>query len=104
VLPWAARSIPRRFSSGVALINDGLRHSIYYWIAERHGHDRHGLGRQFLRGRARSQLGVRTALPRGEALRSRRRRQRTPCQASYFLSGILRSAAFVSLVVGLRFV
>jgi hypothetical protein len=34
VLPWAAQSIPRRFCSGTALINDGLRHSIYYSIAE----------------------------------------------------------------------
>jgi len=34
VLPWAAQSIPRRFCSGTAVINDGLRHSIYYSIAE----------------------------------------------------------------------
>ncbi len=34
VLPWAAQSIPRRSCSGVALINDGLRHPIYYSIAE----------------------------------------------------------------------
>ena len=34
VLPWAAQSIPRQFCSGVALINDGLRHPIYYSIAE----------------------------------------------------------------------
>jgi hypothetical protein len=34
VLPWAAQSIPRRFCSGVALINDGGRHQIYYSIAE----------------------------------------------------------------------
>ena len=33
-LPWAAQSIPRRFCSGVALINDGGRHQIYYSIAE----------------------------------------------------------------------
>ncbi len=33
-LPWAAQSIPRRFCRGVALINDGLRHQIYYSIAE----------------------------------------------------------------------
>jgi hypothetical protein len=32
-LPWAAQSIPRRFCSGVALINDGRRHRIYYSIA-----------------------------------------------------------------------
>ena len=31
---WAAQSIPRRFCSGTALINDGLRHPIYYSIAE----------------------------------------------------------------------
>jgi hypothetical protein len=34
VLPWAAQSIPRRYCSGVALINDGLRHALYYSIAE----------------------------------------------------------------------
>jgi hypothetical protein len=34
VLPWAAQSIPRRFCSGTAVINDGLRHPIYYSIAE----------------------------------------------------------------------
>ena len=34
VLLWAAQSIPRRFCSCVALINDGLRHPIYYSIAE----------------------------------------------------------------------
>jgi hypothetical protein len=33
-LPWAAQSIPRRFCSGAALINDGSRHEIYYSIAE----------------------------------------------------------------------
>jgi hypothetical protein len=32
-LPWAAQSIPRRFCSGTALINDGRRHRIYYSIA-----------------------------------------------------------------------
>src|SRR5262249_53506283 len=33
-LPWAAQSIPRRFCSGIAVINDGGRHTIYYSIAE----------------------------------------------------------------------
>jgi hypothetical protein len=33
-LPWAAQSIPRLFCSGTALINDGVRHPIYYSIAE----------------------------------------------------------------------
>jgi hypothetical protein len=32
-LPWAAQSIPRRFCSGIALINDGRRQAIYYSIA-----------------------------------------------------------------------
>lgn len=32
-LPWAAQSIPRRFCSGTALINDGRRQAIYYSIA-----------------------------------------------------------------------
>ena len=34
VLPWAAQSIPRRFCSGTALVNDGVRHALYYSIAE----------------------------------------------------------------------
>ena len=34
VLAWAAQSIPRRFCSGTALINDGARHPIYYSIGE----------------------------------------------------------------------
>ncbi len=33
-LSWAAQSIPRRFCSGTALISDGVRHPIYYSIAE----------------------------------------------------------------------
>jgi hypothetical protein len=34
VMPWAAQSIPRRFCSGTAVINDGERHPMYYSIAE----------------------------------------------------------------------
>ena len=34
VLPWAAQSIPRRFCKAVALINDGVKHPIYYSIGE----------------------------------------------------------------------
>jgi hypothetical protein len=34
VLPWAAQSIPRRFCSGVAVINDGTRHPIFFSIGE----------------------------------------------------------------------
>jgi hypothetical protein len=33
-MPWAAQSIPRRFCSGTAVINDGAKHPIYYSIAE----------------------------------------------------------------------
>ena len=33
-LPWAAQAIPRRFCRGIAVINDGSRHTIYYSIAE----------------------------------------------------------------------
>lgn len=33
-LPWAAQSIPRRYCSGVAVINDGARHKLFYSIAE----------------------------------------------------------------------
>jgi hypothetical protein len=34
LMPWAAQSIPRRFCSATALINDGARHPIYYSIAD----------------------------------------------------------------------
>jgi hypothetical protein len=34
VLPWAAQSIPRRFCRGVAVINDGTRHPIFFSIVE----------------------------------------------------------------------
>jgi len=33
-MPWAAQSIPRRFCSGMAMINDGAKRPIYYSIAE----------------------------------------------------------------------
>jgi hypothetical protein len=33
-LPWAAQSIPRRFCSGTAVINDGTKHLINYSIEE----------------------------------------------------------------------
>src|SRR5271155_4500395 len=33
-MPWAAQSIPRRYCSGIAVINDGAKHPIYYSIAE----------------------------------------------------------------------
>jgi hypothetical protein len=33
-LPWAAQSIPRRFCSGTAVINDGSRHRLVYSIGE----------------------------------------------------------------------
>ena len=33
-LPWTAQAIPRRFCSGIAVINDGARRTIYYSIAE----------------------------------------------------------------------
>ena len=34
VLPWAAQSVPRRFCSGTAVLNDGSRHPIFYSVAE----------------------------------------------------------------------
>jgi hypothetical protein len=34
LLPWAAQSIPRRFCTATAVINDGARHAMYYSIAE----------------------------------------------------------------------
>jgi len=33
-LPWAAQSIPRRYCSGIAVINDGARRPLFYSIAE----------------------------------------------------------------------
>jgi hypothetical protein len=33
-LAWAAQSIPRRFCSATAVINDGVKHPIYYSIGE----------------------------------------------------------------------
>jgi hypothetical protein len=33
-LPWGAQSIPRRYCSGVAVVNDGGRHPLFYSIAE----------------------------------------------------------------------
>ena len=32
--PWAKRTIPRRFCSAVALVNDGRKRTVYYWIGE----------------------------------------------------------------------
>jgi len=34
LLPWAGQSIPRRFCSATAVVNDGARHAMYYSIAE----------------------------------------------------------------------
>jgi hypothetical protein len=47
VLPWAAQSIPRRFCSATALINDGAKHAIYYSIAEDTGLAGMGWGVEF---------------------------------------------------------
>jgi hypothetical protein len=33
-MPWAAQSIPRRFCSATAVINDGAKHPMYYSIGE----------------------------------------------------------------------
>ena len=32
--PWAKATIPRRFCSAVALVSDGRRHKVDYWIGE----------------------------------------------------------------------
>ena len=32
--PWAASTIPRRFCSAVALVSDGHKHAVRYWIGE----------------------------------------------------------------------
>ena len=46
-LPWAAQSIPRRFCSGTAVINDGTRHPLFYSIAEDTDIDGFGWGINF---------------------------------------------------------
>jgi len=32
--PWAAGTIPRRFCSAVALVSDGRKHQVNYWLGE----------------------------------------------------------------------
>lgn len=32
--PWAKQTIPRRFCSAVALVSDGRKHRVDYWIGE----------------------------------------------------------------------
>ena len=32
--PWAPGTIPRRYCSALALVSDGRRHAVYYWIGE----------------------------------------------------------------------
>jgi hypothetical protein len=32
--PWAAGTIPRRFCSAIALVSDGRKHLVNYWIGE----------------------------------------------------------------------
>ncbi|MGH6663979.1 MAG: hypothetical protein ACREB2_03615 [Pseudolabrys sp.] len=32
--PWAAGTIPRRFCSAVAVVSDGRKHRVNYWIGE----------------------------------------------------------------------
>jgi hypothetical protein len=32
--PWAAGTIPRRYCSAVALVSDGRKHQVNYWIGE----------------------------------------------------------------------
>ncbi|MGH6684459.1 MAG: hypothetical protein ACRECA_11190 [Pseudolabrys sp.] len=32
--PWAAGTIPRRFCSATALVSDGRKHRVNYWIGE----------------------------------------------------------------------
>ena len=68
LLPWAAQSIPRRFCSGTAVVNDGARHAIFLLDRRRYRHDRHRLGCQFLRRGPRPQSGLRACLPRSTPL------------------------------------
>ena len=32
--PWAEGTVPRRFCSAVAMVSDGLKHRVNYWIGE----------------------------------------------------------------------
>jgi hypothetical protein len=32
--PWAANTIPRRFCTAMALVSDGSKHAVNYWIGE----------------------------------------------------------------------
>jgi hypothetical protein len=32
--PWARGTIPRRFCRATALVSDGRKHAVYYWIGE----------------------------------------------------------------------
>jgi hypothetical protein len=32
--PWAAGTIPRRFCSAVAMVSDGRKHAVNYWIGD----------------------------------------------------------------------
>lgn len=32
--PWANGTIPRRFCQATALVSDGRKHAVYYWIGE----------------------------------------------------------------------
>jgi len=32
--PWASETIPRRFCTAVAMVSDGRRHTVHYWIGE----------------------------------------------------------------------
>jgi hypothetical protein len=32
--PWARGTIPRRYCRALALVSDGHRHTVYYWIGE----------------------------------------------------------------------
>jgi hypothetical protein len=32
--PWAAGTIPRRFCSAMAMVSDGRRHPVHFWIGE----------------------------------------------------------------------
>ena len=32
--PWASGTIPRRFCRAVALVSDGRKHAVHYWIGE----------------------------------------------------------------------
>ena len=84
--PWASDTIPRRFCSAVALVSDGRKHRVDYWIGEDTGTIGAELGRRMVRRRARPQLGLQSAPARWRVLK------RTPLLSRVLQGDIVRTA------------